>query len=651
VKAWKQGGQGNGCGGGFGECFGDMAGRHTFLYVEYPNYRYDAFLGEHGLVCDEGEHTITFIPPDFEEGEDGIINIFCWLKLDDGVPRAFSVGGYWDPAGSEKVNLESAELYGHCTAPPWVDSVTLFAEGYDNLSEAVAENEDRMILTYDDIGEEVKEYYQRGLRVSVLPNNFDNMPTLTTVEKTWDVLFHSKPDCMEEDDPSDWSEVDLGVWYQAPPCLDITYCRGADVVLEYKYTGEQEHNIPCMVLCQFKFGAEEEKDEEKEEEKKLPENVWFGSLFHIPGIEILTSSDGENYEQVYSADTMTLAMKDSTVESKSDTYKWAISLSDFLGESKKYVMIKFRTTPTDSEIDAISGLKDYYYGCSSVVCVECIYIYCQKLCEATETIYTYERLYNISYGKHGDFPPHGYDNTGSCLYPSLTDASTVYQDDTIAGVRGMSGSNGDCVTMNKCRGRILFECHADKEPLNIGVGGSSNWLYKAEQEQKIIHDAIRRAGKTTFKMKSICPPGLDGYLKKVGVTFPSWYCYFINSIMLALSPVIPRGSYSAEGHYFDWDFENMEYKLCGRLFARFYANVFRYVYRDVVTGTAMWDSMDAIAAYLRVAGSTMVNPMNYIAADASRADQLQENIRAFTTQENLFTVKEGQVPPPIDPLY
>jgi len=333
---------------------------------------------------------------------------------------------------------------------------------------------------------------------------------------------------------------------------------------------------------------------------------------------------------------MELATKNDSTESKMKEYSWNVSLADRINKESKYVKLKFRISPNSEEVAEKPGLSGYYPFCNSIVQIECVYIYLAGISEAEEKyVWTYERRYNISSGQHGDFPPHGYDNTPSLLQPLPNDYSTVYQQDCPDGTVGI-GYPGDSKTMNKCRGRIMSECHEDKETLPEGS------LHDWEAEQKKIHDAIAiNAGKTTFRMGSVCPPGLEEHLREAGVIgFPKWLCYFVNSLPLPLAPVIPRTTFSAPGHYFDWDFSDLERKLCGRLFARVYRDVFTYVYKKASTGEIMWDSMDAIVAFYRGAGAFMINPANYTAADADRAEHMEQTLMSINTQRALFELEE-----------
>jgi len=190
-------------------------GKHTFLNIEHPEYKYDMEMAEHRLVCSEGSHTIALICPDFSIDEGGNISEYFTLELDTGPQRPFDLNGNWyDPIGSN--------LYGTCTQSPWSTTVSLFATGYDDSSEATAEADGRMILTYDGIGEEVKEYYQRGLNVTLLTNKFDYLPTKTEIllPDNYNVKFNTTPDEADEDIMAD-------EWYQLPYCFNTKYSCGA----------------------------------------------------------------------------------------------------------------------------------------------------------------------------------------------------------------------------------------------------------------------------------------------------------------------------------------------------------------------------------------------------------------------------------------
>lgn len=642
-------------------CIGHLEGRHVFLDIKHPDYRYDYMLGEHRLVCDEGNYTIYLIPPDYKNYS-GVTNTFFWLSLDFGPERPFDpMTGAWDPPGSEIVKPIEAELYKYCTTGSWAADITLFAFGYNDPSEEVAEADGRMILTYDENGQEVKTYYQRGLNVSILSDKLDNLPALIQpVLEGWQIMFRDKADCIKEDSNIFWANIEVDEWYEYEPCLEVRYCCGVTdggsyIEIEYHYIAKdvaEDHGAICQVDCQFVFGAEELESEEGEEEIPLPGNVWFGDLYHIPGVEVYTSADGEDYSLVYSSDEMTLATRDDDrIKSETKSYNWTPGFNE-MEDSLGYIKIKFRISPTQEEIDATPGLGGHYSLCANMIWLECIHIYRIAVIEAQEDITTWERKYNISTGGHGDFPPHGYDSTGSLLYVLPPDRSTVYQKDLPGGVLGMPNSGGKHETMNKCRGRIMFECHEDKEPLDIVQGGG--WVEGAEKEQQKIHDAIAGSGSTTFKMTSTPPPGLQDYLYNAGVGFPKWICEFKNSLVLMLAPVIPRASFSPCGQEYIQDWSKATKGLCGGFpmtYSRFHADIFEYVFRSACGEGFLWHADDAITAYVYGMGQVLQSTANYMAADMSRADRAQEYLKSINSQVALQAAKERLIQEPVDSVF
>ena len=162
----------------------------------------------------------------------------------------------------------------------------------------------------------------------------------------------------------------------------------------------------------------------------------------------------------------------------------------------------------------------------------------------------------------------------------------------------MPDSDGKHETMNKCRGRIMFECHEDKEPLDIAQGAA--WLGKAEAEQQKIHNAIAGKGNTTFKMTSTTTPGLQEYLDKAGVGFPKWPCEFKNSLVLLLKHVTPRATFSPCGHEYIQDWSRAEKKKCGGFpmtVGRFDADIFEYAWRNACSTAGGIGADDAFSAY------------------------------------------------------
>jgi hypothetical protein len=253
---------------------------------------------------------------------------------------------------------------------------------------------------------------------------------------------------------------------------------------------------------------------------------------------------------------MRLATKDIDLGQREMILDWNMQAEDVFDPHDKW-RLRFRLQPTGAEIES-AGIQDYYSTGENTVLIKCIYLYNTRFIDAEEYISTYERKYNISYGTYGDFPPGGWESTGSLLYPAIHEASTVYQRDSLAGVVGLPGSAGKLETMDKVRGRIMFETHDDKEEL------PNKTLSKMEQEQKIIYDEIAiKSGSTSFTLRAVVPPGFSAKLSEVGAYYPGlWSCSFTNTVVLPLYVVTSQGPYNGQGYYFDWDFSN--YRLIHR---------------------------------------------------------------------------------------
>ena len=630
---------------------GDIKGRHLFLNVEYPEYKYDFKLGEHRLVCDEGDSTINILAPIKEES--GVFTGNYWqIQLNNGPVRCFDASGDW-------VNTVSGcnkDLYDTCTMSPWVTDITLFDTGYNST----IPSSDRTIQTYDSIGDPVYEYYQRGLNIAIDDTKLDLVPSKMVVlnEDKYLVSCDVAPNCLDSGSKIPWSDIIPGDWYPnttgnyyyAKYCCGNTD-SGDGVNIDFKFqdsNGEEQQRVISGVLIEFKYGS-------IETEGRTPpiEGAdYFGSLYHLPGLKMYSSSNGSNWTEVYSLDAMYLATKYDVYENKTGFYNLGVNARDYLN-GYSYFRISFRISPTNTEVESRKGLSKYYdiISTTNIVGINGIKLYFGDLVDAVEDIVTYERKYNISYGEHGDFPPHGYESTGSLLYPTPTDKSTVYQYDTIGGVVGMPGSSGEVNSMNKVRGRIMQECVADKSRLDISGGGSNAWLYKAEAEQKKIHDEIAiNKGNTAFTLTSVTPPGLEDFLNEMELSFPTWSCSFTNTLVRPLSPILERGLYSPCGHSFDRDMENahLEYN-CGKHGTPFHRStevVYDYVFRHYCSDYEQ-EMVDVLVAYYRGIGNLLINPFVFIQADAARASRFSSHYRTYRAQGGDVVLS---FPPIVDPI-
>lgn len=548
----------------YSELGGAVSGRHAFLSVDYPNYRYDGKLKEHRLTCDEGDHILFILPPLVEDEQLGNYgsNPTWSVQLNEGPARCFTLDGDWVIASAS--GCES-ELYNTCTTSPWVEDITIFDTGYDSTEP----DPDRTITTSTEFGDEYT-YYQRGLNVSIRQGSLGFLPKCMHQLDEYDIRVSatSPYDGLE----SPWAYVDdTSAFFPGSKDFEVEYPINVnEVIITFSFSYPVSIGAVCM---QFGFGAVSADVESYE-----PGTIFSGSLYHLPGVTLYSSNDDISYTKIYDMDSMKLAIKNDAYTDVNCFYEMqrtAEMLKPF-----KYLKAVFRLNPTTDEINDVGGdYKDYFFEAENNVYIKYLYVYYNEFLEAVESIKTHERLYNISYGTHGDFPPHGYDSTGSLLYPLDEDKSTVYQRDALAGVVGMPNSDGECKTMNKVRGRLLKECHPDKEPLE----GTD--LHEWEEVQKDIHDEIAlKTGSTSITLVSTTPPNMQYLLDKAMATFPTWSCTMVNTIVAPLMLPFKGSSFSPCGHEYTWGFHNMTRQRCGapvKGYGWMYYDTFEYYFRHV----------------------------------------------------------------------
>ena len=436
---------------------------------------------------------------------------------------------------------------------------------------------------------------------------------------------------MDLDDPNPFAALDPGDPYPGINELDIDYCMGdlgagTTILIEFQIRRESDDvskdsgmGAISRVECEFGYGE-------------------FGdNLYHIPAVRIVV--DGLSK---YSCDTMSVA-DTGDFETKRCSYSWLVPSQEIMDTKKveaedrkdmietgdeidttNTVQITFRISPTDEELDA--GIGDKYLEYENLINLKTIYLYHSNFIESVETVKVYERMYNISYGKHGDVPPHGRSTTGSLLYPLALDKSTVYQYDTQSGMVGMAGTAGELKTMNKVRGRIMKECHSDKEPIQ-----GSKSIYKWESEQKKIHDGVAvNVGSTDFVMVASAPPAMEQLLNEIGIYFPQWICGFTNTMVRPLKDVQQYSTYSPCGHLFEHDFEHMyRFYACGghgRLYGRSVQDVFDYKFRNACGVGGVASPVDALVAYYNGIARVLISPFIFVQGLLARREQIQQLI-------------------------
>jgi len=618
---------------------GDLvSGRHAFLNIEYPNYRYDGTLKEHRLVCDEGDQDITIMPPAVFGDELGNYgdNPIWHVQLNDGPKRCFDINGAWLTTSGEECHVD---LYETCTTSPWLEDVTLFDTGYDSK----ITNPDRTITHFDTIPP-TYEYYQRGLKVTPKPGNLGFLPKrLHQFDAEHYEMRISALSTCDEVGSSPWIGVkDLTKFYPGSTDFNVVCCSDSNeltVTFKFKY--------PISVGAfgsNFGFGAKKDKNAVGLDGNYLEKGTVFsGTLYHLPGIKLYKSDDDNTYTSIYNLDSMKLAIKSDVVTNVDCFYelpKSSESIKPF-----KYLKMVLRLMPTVSEVNAVGGdYKKYFFDAINKVGLNYFYVYYNEFLEAREIVHTYERLYNVSYGYHGDFPPHGYDGTGSLLYVNPNDKSTVYQMDSIGGVVGMPNSAGECKSINKIQGRILKACHPDKEPLE----GSD--ITKWEGEQKKIHDAIAiKSGSTHIMLRSQPPPNMKYLFDAAGVNFPSWSCNLYNTLVAPLFPTYNSASYSPCGHNYVRDLKSAKYSVCavfGSIFGRVYTDNYNYGFKHYCGGddVMIWTYDVLNQSHLAVLAKAEMN----IRRQYDKADEVNAKTRAAATMRNL---SKYSYPSPVDPVH
>jgi len=604
---------------------GNASGKFLFCTVEYPDYKYDYKIGEHRLVLEEDEYDIKLTAP-VRNSDGEYESPYFFIQLGTGPERLFDVNGNWDATHVDNTHYE---LYYTCTKDPWFTDVTLFAAGYTNKSIIQAETDGRMLIDYDGVGDEVKTYYQRGLNVTLTPGQFSYfLPREKTLIDSGDceVRFSHVPSCTGGEE---FEEIELSEWYPTEHCIEMPYCCSEEnVEFEFKFSSKKAVE---RVICDFKFGSEKIAIEDTDVTiSDMSPDTLIDRLYHVPAVSLFSSADGESYTLVHTdSASMVLAAPTDGISTRQIIMDWDDDIANIM-EPNLYFKIKLRVKPTPDEI-ALSEIPDYN-ECENVVHFECNYIYDSVFIDATESISTYERKYNISYGTHGDFPPHGYDSTGSLLYTRTKENSTVYQRDSVHGVVGMAGTDGENKTMNKVRGRIMKECHDDKEPLPGSV--LSNW----EKEQKIIHDDIAlNSGDTSISFISIAPPGMEEKLNEVGVSFPySWTCTFDNTIILPLKEVTWYDPYSPCGQEFYWDLSNLhwQHRCAGSQFGAHSVGskeVWKYKFHSVCGGDLDVGTYNAVTVYAHSIAQRLLSLFVYVPPETiDRPSRLSQGTTEFT---------------------
>jgi hypothetical protein len=184
-------------------------GKFRFVDVEPQKYYFDYVKKEHRFVTDEGQHTLTFIPPTGESSEDGAGNsqgaVYPSISIDGKYPRYFKI--IYDDYNDEQVDWMDESTTGEAGSsggdgsadsriyekanngpnqgvdngavkqPNWIhDFNTIFDSNAEDKT-----NEDRKAFVGVDLYEGIiYGYYNRGLIAYILKNRLYYLPIQTT---------------------------------------------------------------------------------------------------------------------------------------------------------------------------------------------------------------------------------------------------------------------------------------------------------------------------------------------------------------------------------------------------------------------------------------------------------------------------------------
>jgi len=324
--------------------------------------------------------------------------------------------------------------------------------------------------------------------------------------------------------------------------------------------------------------------------------------------------------------------------------------ADSIFDPQQYARIEMRINPTSEEL-ADQGLTDDYYDNDVINKVKLLYVYLFSVeyIKAEESVMAYERKYHISVGEYGDIVPdtlspdpdelgemihnvtssigkwnHEDGNYKFGIYPNDSDGynrvSCVYEQDSPDGVIGHEDSSGALAYTTKCRGRICSVATVNGSPLSTieeeddGLSGDGtnerfdpgsldptegsvsevqDWEKLQEKNYNKVTghaggDNIKEAGSTTFTMKSVCPPGLNSYLKEMGVSdFPVWSLVFTNTFVPPLTPTIQHQPWNHEGRATVWH-KNVNHRNPQRQYIPQIRNLF-YEANDKLLPYHDWD--------------------------------------------------------------
>jgi hypothetical protein len=574
-------------------CICDTTDLHTskylhFLSIYYTNYTYSYRIEEFRRIPEEGFHKIIWEPSEYDE-ENPLPTHFIIRLGDSGVVRVLNSKLELITDSElldDKLIFESIQLddikkhldfYKICNNSSWLNYITsetdletikeepnsqngfILYDGETNVTtteysaKSNAEEAKRMIDTCNDSGETIKLYFNRGLYLSINSNLTDYIPKkIDILEKDYEIKLSN-----QSEDDTDYSTIDTSIFYPANANFSIKYCfiTGSTVTMTFKL---KKPKIIGKFTVVFKKGLE-----------KVPPDVEgdteIFNYFHIPKVTFKKSEDNITFKNIASFD-FTSANKEELVELKEMEYKFDTSI-EYMSELSTYFIVTF-----DYSIEDVTFTRDeinvfHYIFIESVTFYEVFYT------KQEETIQVHERKFNISVGSYGTYPIHGFESTGSLLYPNPFELSTTYQYDNAFGMVGMSNSTGDFTSVGKTQNRFCKKIQIDGEELH----GS---YLDFEKKQKELYDEVALSGSNEIIFTSVADVVFKEELKNTNIVdIPKWDCRFINSTMKPLADVKEKKLYYPDGHQWTWDPKSFQDAFnCGGGGVRQWRTIFAYVF-------------------------------------------------------------------------
>lgn len=502
-----------------------VKGSLLFIDIKYPSYEYDFKNQEFELTIGEGEHSIFIRVPE-KDTNTGEYNGNFFLRIDDyGPERELTWEGEWS-TGTEDIYSECIgdgiiPEYATTEVELWSDKVTLFAPGYDDSDKASAEDDGRMIETYqtDMEGNElkIKTFFQKGLNVEILSNRFlgANLPTKT--------VFVDNDD-LEGNFKTEISNVEY-----------VCGAIGSGVTENFSLTSEFYSRTFNKIELSFKFGSELITPSDDSNKRMF-------KYFHVPEIEVVAVKDNTT---LYRSDGMELYAANSVgYEVKKVVCVWVNTL-DHIKDGHPELLIKLRTAPTDSDLTKLTPeqLTLFNKSINIIASTATPFLYEAILVDAAETIETYERRYYVSYGDSADAPPQGNNPEElHTLFYKTNHKSTVFNIDSNEGIQNMDGSENEFTICSKTRSRLLYEIIEDETILTGGV-------HTLEKKQKEFYDKAVSQDVDSLIMTFVVPPGLSELLSNNNISMAvAPNLVLTNTVVSDLAEINSFEPMSGEGH-------------------------------------------------------------------------------------------------------